>query len=170
MKKKTQQKVSQKAVKIAWDIIQSQIPPYPRWVKCLFWVWIAYTGLLILASPLAIRGIYAATIMWLLLFLVVSGYGIYRAFRYFTKRAVWGLGILVVLGIFSLLPAPFDTVPSRLLTFLKNSRSVIFVFLSGIIIIHGLIAIFLKSVRKMGWFIFYFVFASVIAIVGQVVE
>ena len=137
----------------------AEIPPYPLWFRrislygiillILFLIPIVcdpYTGFAELS-----RGIFF--IVGGLLSLIWLSYGLYRAFRYFTKRALCFLWLLFIIGI-GLTLCPLY-VRARLWRNYMNCRSICFLVVLGLIVGHGLLTVFWKRARKIGWFIFY---------------
>ena len=175
MKKTTKKVQDTGAVKV--------IPPYPRWVKiCFALMWglfVSITGLfvsiLVMATLDILAGIRISNALifpllglFALLTLIVSGYGVYRAFRYFPRRAFCVLALLVIVGgILFLLPA---LIQKRAIVVFQNARSILFLVLGGLIVGQGILALFWKKVRKLGWFIFYTALSTTLAITGLVID
>lgn len=152
MKKKATKKVQDtEVVKV--------IPPYPRWVEIYFVFMCAWAFLDELVGVEISK-----TLFWLSSLLVIFGYGIYRAFRYFPRRAFCVLALLVVGGI-SLLISPVE-----IQRYFFDSRLIIFLVLGGLIVGQGILALFWKKVRKWGWFIFYIALFLILVITGQVYD
>ena len=127
------------------------IPPYPRWVKiCCVLLW----GLIMMgfaADMLSIDN-FAKLFLYLsfLLVMVVCGYGIYRAVRYFPIRNLCISILLCAVGIsvffYSLLFYDFS-----------GGSENIFYSIVGLFFGRGILAMAGKPIHKWGWFIFYMI-------------
>lgn len=150
------------------------IPPYPRWVKicCAIVYWliaILFVGL-VLDFRISVEELFFDLLMGSLFpaMLLIGGYGIYRAFKYFPRRAFCVLALLVIVGgILFLLPALFQ---KRAIVVFQNARGILFLVWIGLIVGHGILALFWKKTRKLGWFIFYTALFITIAITEQVID
>ena len=134
-----------------------EIPPYPLWFRRIS----LYGIISLLILFLIVRAYDRPVELYEGMFFVVAGllsliwfsYGLYRAFRYFTKRALCFLWLLFIIGI-GLMLCPPD-VQTRLWRNYMNYQGISFLVVLGLIIGHGLLTLFWKRTRKIGWFIFY---------------
>ena len=106
---------------------------------------------------------YSVFLLLLLSTVILSCYGIYRAFRYYPQRVLIFLGISVAIGIGMALQ-------KRFLELFLDSRSVIFLFLATLSLGQGSLSMFWKPARKIGWFIFYLGLEAGLAITGEIVS
>ena len=129
------------------------IPPYPRWVKIccvLLWVCLAilFVGVVLnfRFSVVSVEELFFDLLMGslFLAMLLIGGYGIYRAFRYFPKRAF----CVLVLVVMSEVLAQIYSIK------LSYSRTIICLIPLGLILGQGLLALFWKKTRKWEWSVY----------------
>lgn len=145
------------------------IPPYPLWVKIPLML-VGGAIFLIILNAVAKETVgYSFIISNALLYcllslpmLVIFGYGIYRAFRYFPRRAFCILVLLVVVGCFILF-CPLDVVG----IIFQQLRSYISLLFFGLLIGQMALALLGKPMYKPRWFIFGMFLFMTYVFIGQ---
>lgn len=137
------------------------IPPYPRWVKicCAIVYW------LIAIVPVSVVNLRSDLLGYLLslAILLIGGYGIYRAFRYFPKRAFCVLALFVMAEVLLLHIYQRGIFPS-----VRNGISVLVLIFLGLIVGQGILALFWKKARKWGWPVYLMVLLVVFVVTARV--
>ena len=97
---------------------------------------------------------------------LIGGYGIYRAFRYFPKRAFCVLALFVMAEVLLLHIYPRGFSPSD-----RNAISVgtgFFLIFFGLLFGQGILALFWKKARKWGWPVYLMVLLVAFVVTGRV--
>lgn len=147
------------------------IPPYPRWVKicCAIVYWliaivvaIVVVGLVLdfRISVVSVEELFFDLLMGslFLAMLLIGGYGIYRAFRYFPKRAFCVLALVVMSEVL----AQIYSIK------LSYSRTIICLIPLGLILGQGILALFWEKARKWGWSVYLMALLVVLVVTGHV--
>ena len=137
------------------------IPPYPRWVKIccaiVYWLLAIAFG----ERVLKLMSINFGELLFYLFFLamfLIGGYGIYRAFRYFPKRAFCVLALVVMSEVL----AQIYSIK------LSYSRTIIALSPLGLILGQGILALFWKKARKWGWPVYLMALIVALGVTGRV--
>lgn len=142
------------------------IPPYPRWVKicCAIVYWLI--AIVVVGVGLNRRSNDFLDLLGYLLYLatlLIGGYGIYRAFRYFPKRAFCILALFVMAEVLLL------HINSRgFYPIVRNGISVLVLIFLGLIFGQGILALFWKKARKWGWPVYLMALIVVLVVTGRV--